>query len=78
MRLTALAMSDNVSDMKIGKVAPPAKLAPKNTRDVRVTLRLSATDAGTLEKLAGEAGVGTSTMARLIVERYVADYGKRR
>ena len=75
--LRRVQMSDIMSDMKIGKGAAPSKLGD-GTRDVRITFRLKVRDKRVLERLAKQAGVGTSTMARLIVERYVTDHGKKR
>lgn len=77
MTLTAPIVSDIMSDMRIKKVAAPDRLVD-GTRDVRLTFRLSARDKKVLDRMAEQAGVGASTMARLIVERYVKDHGGKR
>ena len=45
----------------------------RNPREVQIGFRLSAGDATKLRKLATKAGVGHTTLARLIVERYLLD-----
>jgi hypothetical protein len=67
-----------MSDMRIKKVAAPRELARKGTRTARITFRLHERDAEALTKMAAKAEVGPSTLARLIVERYIADHGKSR
>ena len=42
-------------------------------RDVQVGFRLTKDDAALLHELADGAGVGHTTLARLIVEKYLAD-----
>jgi hypothetical protein len=63
--------------MKVRKSASPKELAKKGTRSARITFRLHERDADALARMATKAEVGSSTMARLIVERYIADHGKR-
>ncbi len=66
-----------MSDMKIGKVPSPKKLGGEEKRTERLTFRLKKKDAIELARLAEDAEVGPSTMARLIVERYIADHGRK-
>jgi hypothetical protein len=49
-----------------GVVVPPL-------RTVQIGFRISAEDAGLLGKLARDAGVGHLTLARLVLEGYLAD-----
>jgi len=49
-----------------GVVVPPL-------RTVQIGFRVSAEDAGLLNKLAHDAGVGHLTLARLVLETYLAD-----
>ena len=43
-------------------------------REVQVGFRLRQEDAATLRELANQAGVGHTTLARIIVEKYLADH----
>ncbi|MBI2894483.1 MAG: hypothetical protein HYY06_13105 [Deltaproteobacteria bacterium] len=54
----------------------PERLAPPHRR-ILLSVRLTPENADALRALAGRAGVGPSTMARLIVERYIADHLSR-
>jgi hypothetical protein len=54
-----------------GVVVPPL-------RTVQIGFRVSAEDAGLLAKLAQDAGVGHLTLARLVVEGYLADFREKK
>jgi hypothetical protein len=60
--------------IELGEIATPE--VPEY-RSRFVGLRLSPDDADRLEALARAQGVGLSTLARLIIERYVADHGRK-
>jgi hypothetical protein len=59
----------------------PTALVPralvKPSRSVMINLRLRAPEAARLHRLAKSAGVGHSTLARLIIERYLQDHAPK-
>lgn len=57
--------------------ADPEALAPSAWREVRMSIRLHKADVDILRVLAKRANVGPSTMARLVVERYIADHAPK-
>ena len=58
------------------KPVPPTGGALAQTRSRFVGLRLREDDAASLERLAEVEGVGISTFARMVLEQYVALYGR--
>jgi hypothetical protein len=50
----------------------PSELVPE-LREVQVGFRVRRTDSEYLSRLASRAGVGPMTLARLVVEKYLAD-----
>jgi hypothetical protein len=70
--MTGNEMYSTMNSMDDWKPSPKS-LVP-STRTVQVGFRVSATDAEVLMRLARQEGVGHLTLARLIVERYLADH----
>jgi hypothetical protein len=51
---------------------------PGEIKDETITFRLKASDARKLGELAKGVQVGRSTMARLIVEKFIKEHGPKR
>lgn len=58
-------------------IMPPKPSQPRDLvpllRTVQVGFRISSYDAALLSKLAKDAGVGHLTLARLVLEKYLAE-----
>lgn len=63
----------NMSVKRVGKV----RGASTTNRTRFIGLRVRESDAKALQTLAAKDGVGLSTYARMILEEYVAKYGRR-
>jgi predicted DNA binding CopG/RHH family protein len=61
----------NMAVKRVGKV----KALSNRTRFIG--LRVRESDAASLQAMAAKEGVGLSTYARMILEEYVAKYGRR-
>jgi hypothetical protein len=76
--LTDYDLYDKIGYMKrrVGGSEPEDLVEPMGqTRlQVQLSFRLRPADADSLRTLADRAGVGPSTLGRLIVERYLADH----
>jgi hypothetical protein len=65
--------------MKARMLVSPKDLVPeRESHDVMISFRLRGSDAKALQALAKEAKCGHTTLARLIVERYIADHSAQR
>jgi metal-responsive CopG/Arc/MetJ family transcriptional regulator len=52
--------------------------APESTKDAIITVRLTEADAEKLDALVAKLGVrGRSTLARLILERFIAEHAQK-
>ncbi len=72
--LTAAGVADMMYDTMGDRLSDrPEALAPAH-RDVQVSFRLTTAESETLRAVAERASVGPSTMARLIVVRYLAEH----
>ena len=63
----------NMAVKRVGKVKAPSTA----NRTRFIGLRVRETDAASLQVMAAKEGVGLSTYARMILEEYVAKYGRR-
>jgi hypothetical protein len=65
--------------MKAHPSDSPKDLVPprEEPRGVMISFRLKPSDAKALQALADEAECGHTTLARLIVEKYIADHPRK-
>jgi predicted DNA binding CopG/RHH family protein len=63
----------NMVVKRVGKVKVPST----TNRTRFIGLRVRESDAESLRRMAANEGVGLSTYARMILEEYVAKYGRR-
>lgn len=68
-----LYLAFNMAVKRLGRV----KVSSKTNRTRFIGLRVRESDADRLQAMAAKEGVGLSTYARMILEEYVAKYGRR-